>query len=87
MDKFKRGDQIKYDPGHCEPEYGFVTEVRKLGEASQTIFCRFWSNFHAGELRTMANSESCNMRDIEKIETNIPPEIIKAWMEHFGYEI
>ncbi len=81
MDKFKRGDQIKYDPGHCEPEYGFVTENSKFG-----TFCRFWSNFQAGQLRTIANSESCNVRDIKKYGSDIPQVIINAWLKHLGYE-
>ena len=89
MSEFKRGDQIKYNPGHCDVEYGFVTEVRKfrldIGEPSETIFCRFWSNYQAGQLRTMANSESCNARDIKKCVTDIPESIINAWLKHLGY--
>lgn len=81
MKEFKRGDQIKYNPGHCKPEYGFVTEVR-----GEVVFCRFWSNFQGGELRTIANSESCNPRDIKLCRTNIPHVIIDAWLKHLGYE-
>lgn len=81
MIKFKRGDQIIYNPGHCEPEYGFVTENSKFG-----TFCRFWSNCRPGHLRTTANSENCNIRDIEKFSSNIPQVIINAWLKHLGYE-
>lgn len=86
MKEFKRGDQIKFDSGNGEIEYGFVTEGRLIGTESPSIFCRFWSNFRAGELRTMANSERCNERNIKKSVTTIPQFIIEAWLEHFGYE-
>lgn len=77
----KKGDQIIYNPGHCDVEYGFVTEVR-----GEIIFCRFWNNFQAGQLRTMANSEGCNVRDIEVYESNIPQSIIINWLTYLGYE-
>ena len=77
----KKGDQIKYDPGHCEAEYGFVTEVR-----GDTIFCRFWNNVRIAHLRTMANSEGCNKRDIKPYNSNIPQAVIDAWLIYLGYE-
>lgn len=80
MEKFKRGDQIKYDGGHGEVEYGFVTEDGKMG-----TFCRFWSNDVAGQLRTMANSESCNERSLSRIISQIPQVVIDAWLQYLGY--
>ena len=82
MSEFKIGDQIKYDPGHCPVEYGFVTEVM---EKNKSAFCRFWSNHQGGHLRTLANSESYNFRDINKCETNIPKVVIETWLKHLGY--
>ena len=61
MDKteFYRGMQIAYIPTHCngdithpDVELGFVTSVR-----GEYAFCRYWSKFSEGELRTKANSE------------------------------
>ncbi|KKN78322.1 hypothetical protein LCGC14_0351810 [marine sediment metagenome] len=82
MPKFKIGDQIKYNPGHYDVEYGFITKVK---ESNESAFCRFWSNYQGGQLRTMTNSESCNFRDIKKCNTNIPQVTIDAWLKHLGY--
>lgn len=62
--------QIAYIPSHCkgdinhaDVEHGFVTSVVKNG----SVFCRFWLKQYGHtvcELRTKANSESCNPRDL-----------------------
>ena len=59
MSDFKSGEQIAYIPSHADRdinhpdvEFGFVTSVRE-----DTVFCRYWSKYSAGELRTKANSE------------------------------
>ena len=57
----KRGTQIVYIPMHAngdinhpDVEMGFVTSMRDY----DTAFCRYWSKYHPGELRTKANSEA-----------------------------
>ena len=54
-----RGTQILYVPMHAhgdtqhpDVETGFVTSVR-----GEVVFCRYWSKYTPGELRTKANSE------------------------------
>ena len=70
--KFKPGDQIVYVPDHAKKdhqrglnhpdvEFGFVTSVR---EDMEGAFCRFFLSRESEELRTTANSESCNNRDL-----------------------
>jgi len=63
---FERGNQIAYIPNHAEGnvrhkdvEYGFVTKVVK-----DRVFCRFWSKYHLGDLRTIAVSEGCLAKDL-----------------------
>lgn len=55
----QRGTQIIYVPTHAEGnenhpdcERGFVTSVKP-----DAAFCRYWSKYHPGELRTKMNSE------------------------------
>jgi len=57
---YKRGDQIAYVPTHAEGDlqhpdvdFGFVTSV----PTATDLFCRYWSKFSPGELRTKACSE------------------------------
>ena len=59
-DIFKPKDQIAYIPTHAEGdinhpdvELGFVT-----GRSGGGVFCRYWSKYSPGLLRTTANSES-----------------------------
>ena len=67
--KLKRGDQIVYIPSHAKPgklefiEFGFVTSV---SDNLELVFCRYWSNTCPGALRTMANSEGTNTKDLVK---------------------
>lgn len=73
----KIGTQIRFKPNG---EIGFITEDR-----GDYVFVRFWSKHAPGQLRTMANSESCYKKDIEEVRTDIPEEIIEAWLEYLGY--
>lgn len=57
------------DPG----EYGFVTSWRNNG----TVFCRFWSKHDSTGLRTLANSEACNIQDLAVYST-VPQEFVTA---------
>ena len=70
---FKTGLQIRYTP---TGETGFITSY-----TTKTVFCRFWSKSFIGTLRTTANSEGCNPRDLESLSQNIPSEIINSWLE------
>ena len=66
---FHRGDQIAYVPSHAngdmdhpDVDYGFVYNVNKYDK--NLYFCRYWSKYEKGELRTKANSESTHARDL-----------------------
>lgn len=81
MSNFKIGDQICFDPGHeSGKEYGFVARAN-----SEIVFCRFWSKTNLGSLRTLANSEGCDPRQLSKTGENVPKEIIDAWLQYLGY--
>ncbi|MDA3808633.1 MAG: hypothetical protein PF440_12065 [Thiomicrorhabdus sp.] len=66
----KRGDQIAYIPNHVKSkglmhkdvEFGFVNSISPTD--NETIFCRYWLKSDIGELRTVANSEATNIRDL-----------------------
>jgi hypothetical protein len=70
MKKYEPKMQIVYIPTHAEGdamhkdvEFGFVTSISPGG----SVFCRFWmkdSDSSRPVLRTIANSEACNTRDI-----------------------
>ena len=69
MAKFEPLMQIAYIPSHCkgdidhkDVEHGFVTSKN-----DSVVFCRFWIKKYGHticELRTTANSEACNRRDL-----------------------
>lgn len=78
----KRGDQIAYIPTHAEGdvahpdvEFGFVTGVGKL-----CVFCRYWSKFSPGELRTKAGSESTPMANL-LLYTSQPQKFVDDLLE------
>jgi hypothetical protein len=82
--KFKMGDQIVFHPWHeSGKEYGFVTGTTSNG----SVACRFWSENNLGSMRTMANSELCNPKQLTKIGDagNVPKEIVEAWLVYLGY--
>lgn len=71
MNDFKRGDQILYLPDHVngnrndpDVEAGFVTSIKEISDGSTTIFCRFWRNRNCENLRTKANSEGCDVKNL-----------------------
>ena len=74
---FKTGLQIRYTP---TGETGFITSY-----TTKTVFCRFWDKNNLGSLRTTANSEACNPRDLESLLSlyirPVPSEIINSWLE------
>lgn len=68
------GKQIVYtSAGADKQEFGFVSSWRKNG----TVFCRFWSKYDSTGLRTLANSEACNIHDLQVYST-VPQEFVTA---------
>lgn len=64
--RFHAGDEIVYipmhangDPHHPDSEWGIVERVYSK---TNTVFCRFF--YPDGRLRTVANSEGCDPRDL-----------------------
>lgn len=77
----KRGTQIIYVPTHAEgiPDHpdrepGFVTSVR-----GDHAFCRYWSKYTPGDLRTKANSESTPINCL-RIEDTVPQRKVEETM-------
>lgn len=82
--ELKRGTQIIYVPSHakgdCEhpdAETGFVTSVR-----GSDAFCRYWSKWHPGELRTKANSELTPTQHLIPHDS-VPQEQVEAALEEY----
>jgi hypothetical protein len=83
---YKLGDQIAYVPTHAEGnlkhpdvEFGFVT--KDLGE---DCFCRYWSKYSKGELRTKSCSERTPKRLLVPHVSARKGEVeamIRAWVE------
>lgn len=68
------GRQIVYNSaGGDKQEFGFVTSWRNNG----TVFCRFWSKYDSTALRNVANSEACNIHDLQVYST-VPQEFVTA---------
>ena len=76
----KRGDQIAYIPSHAkgdmdhpDVDFGFVTSISPYD--NEIIFCRYWSKHEKGSLRTTANSEATNLRDLRP-HKSVPDEAV-----------
>ena len=68
------GKQIVYtSPGGYKQEFGFVSSWRNNG----TVFCRFWSKYDSTSLRTTANSEACNIQELQ-VYASVPQEFVTA---------
>ena len=73
----KRGTQIVYVPDHAadendpDCEYGFITSIHKDGIRA---FCRYWSKHNTG-LRTTANSELTEIRNLVERDTHAQAEV------------
>lgn len=79
MTTLTRGTQILYvpmhahgDTNHPDVEAGFVTSVR-----GDVAFCRYWSKYAPGELRTKANSEATPLAAIVVRDT-VPQHQVTA---------
>jgi hypothetical protein len=65
------GRQIVYTaPGTDKQEFGFVTSWH-----DETAFCRFWNKHDNTSLRTIANSESCYIQDLQ-VYAAVPQEFV-----------
>ena len=79
----KRGDQILYMPSHAKDENdpvcerGFVTSVR-----GDIVFCRYWVQGSLDVLRTKANSEGTNVRDIV-LRNSVPQSEVAAMLRAY----
>jgi hypothetical protein len=78
----KRGSQIAYIPDHAKElgidhpdvEYGFVNSISPVD--NETIFCLYWLQGTPGKLRTTANSEATNIRDLILYDM-VSPELVQ----------
>ena len=70
------GLQIVYVPQHADgvdhkdAEAGFITSVR-----GDVAFCRYWSRYSPGELRTKANSEGAPIRHLVAKDTRSQEDV------------
>ncbi len=66
----QKGTQIIYVPDHADGvshsdcEIGFVTSMTEEG-----AFCRYWSKHNPGHLRTTANSEMTQFKNLVVMNT------------------
>lgn len=68
------GKQIVYSSaGADKQEFGFVSSWR----TDRTVFCRFWNKHDSTGLRTLANSEACNIQDLV-VYPIVPQEFVIA---------
>ena len=85
---FSPRDQIAYIPMHADcdinhpdVEFGFVTSIN---EAADSAFCRYWSKYSPGELRTKANSEGTPI-DMLVHHVSTRQEIVDDLYDELGY--
>lgn len=74
------GNNMSKMIAHQDAEFGFVSSWN-----DDTVFCRFWSNHFMGALRTLANSEGCNRRDLE-LHSRYHQAIIDVTIKKFRAE-
>jgi len=79
----ERGTQVAHIPHHAageirhkDVEFGFVTGVRQHTDGT-TVFCRFWSKSDPRELRTKANSESCDIDNLIRFTSALQKTVDK----------
>ncbi len=77
--ELKRGMQIVYVPSHAEgdtkhrdAEQGFVTSV-----VGDNAFCRYWSKFEGGQLRTKSCGELTSISNL-LIQDSVPQIEVEA---------
>jgi len=95
---FKPGTQIIYVPLHVEKilgkpnihhpaaERGFVTSTKKKSDGGYVIFCRYWSQYNPGVLRTVANSEGTPPEMLVTMDTH-PQKDVDAILKRIQAEL
>lgn len=85
MTELKRGKQVVYVPtiaggdlDHSACEDGFITSTSR--HHTDAVFCRYWSKYDEGELRTRAGSELTPTELLKTIDT-VPQEQVDAMLE------
>ena len=84
----KRGTQIIYLPDHAkdedhpDAEPGFIFNKTQNPEV---FFCRYWNKHRQWELRTKANSEATNIRNIFVKDTK-PQKVVDKMIEKIDEE-
>jgi hypothetical protein len=84
MSELELGTQVIYVPLHAEGnadhadcETGFVTSVR-----GSNVFCRYWSKYTPGDLRTKSGSE-CTLVDMLIVRDTVSPMEVLAAIERW----
>lgn len=87
IDTLSRGKQIVYIPDHAkgdithpDVDFGFITSWNSReenGVREWTVFCRYYRKHEPGKLRTTANSEATNKRDLYNCES-VPQYVVDA---------
>jgi len=84
--EFKPKEQIAYIPWHAygdikhqDVDFGFVTSIK-----GDTIYCRYWSKWTPGELRTKSGSEG-TPKDMLAHHVSIKQEIVDNLFDELGY--
>jgi hypothetical protein len=82
----EQGMQIIYVPTHTDGdihhpdcEAGFVAHTTEIEGA---IFCRYWSKYSPGELRTKANSELTPV-NLLVVRNTVPQEQVEAAIKKY----
>ena len=89
----KVGTQVAYVPSHVreecgddwdrmiehdDTEFGFVSSWRDGSDSLPVVFCRFWSKHWMAGIRTVANSEGCEWKDLELYNSHADFEVQKV---------
>lgn len=75
----KKGDQIVYMPDHADgpnhpdAEFGFIMSLTPDGKGA---FCRYWRKGNLGKLRTIANSERTDWRNLSNYQS-VPQFVVE----------
>lgn len=85
----EKGTQIAYIPTHAggdidhkDVEFGFVTSVKPELDIA---YCRYWSKYSPGELRTKANSEGTPLNCLVE-HIFVEQAVVDRLATELGYE-
>lgn len=68
------------DTSHKDVKFGFVS---KHDTRTNNVYCRFWSLTDPNDLRTKANSECCDFRNIQ-LHDSKPQSLVDEMIEKYG---